>query len=182
MFKMNTVAIIMLFFAIFSSNSILAQNKLTASVYAEKVSELLNVDKNKIYYLAEGTGSVGDKYLKNGFSLLTFINGDKSANFTIIQNTCRISDITKKIVLENLSSPNQFEKLIYKNLITKDVLDDNGQEIIAVLFYKKEFVSMLGDYIKKLKQLEKKEEISFIVLTLEGNNEIKGVDDMVEIF
>jgi len=182
MFKMNTTAIIMLFFTIFTSNSYFAQNKLTASAYAEKASKELNVDKDKIYYLAEGTGSVGDKYLKNGFSLLTFINGDKSANFTIIQNTCGISDITKKVVLENLSSPNQFENLIYKNLITKDIFEDDGQEIIAVLFYKKDFAPMLGDYVKKLKQLEKKEGISFIILTLEGKNEIKGIDDIVESF
>lgn len=182
MFKMNTTAIIMLFFVIFNWSNSLAQNKLTASAYAEKVSGELNVDKGKIYYLAEGTGSVGDKYLKNGFSLLTFVNGDKSANFTIIQNTCGISDITKKIVLENLSSPNQFENLIYKNLITKDIFEDDGQEIIAVLFYKKDFAPMLGDYVKKLKQLEKKEGVSFIILTLEGKNEIKGVDDIVESF
>lgn len=182
MYKKYILVILSLMFTIFSLSNSFAQNKLTASVYAEKVSDELNINKDKIYYLAEGTGSLGDEYLKNGFSLLTFINGDKSANFTIIQNTCGISDITKKIVLEYLSSPNQFENLIYKNLITKDILEDDGQEIIAVLFYRKDFAPILGDYVKKLKQLEKKEGISFIILTLEGKNEIEGVEDIIELF
>jgi len=178
MYKKNIIIVVSIL--LFSLSYGQSASKLTASAYAAEATNLLNIDEGKIYYLTDNSGSIGENYAKNGFSFLTFINGKQSANVKVIQNTCGISDITKKVVEDNLSKPNQFKDLIFKNLLSRKKLEDDGSKIIAVLFYKKEFVPLLGDYVKELKRLEKNEGIPFIVLTLDGKNAIKGIDDIAD--
>lgn len=157
------------------------------SDYMESVVNKFHIDSSKIYYVTDKSAK---EFITNmQSSILAFVKGNQSTSVDAIKvksdtgedvslNSCNADKTVSNTLIESfLTTEKNYKGLVLKNLKTGNLYSLPKDRTIAVLLFSKKMGSFVEPYIFRSKTLQEKENIDYIIITMdeEDLNEIKNI-------
>ncbi|MDR6300110.1 hypothetical protein [Mesonia maritima] len=170
--KKNNLQLIIFFFLV--SGIIFSQetDQINVENFAKKISNTINVDKSQLFFISKESKKPDNfkESQENDLGVVNFVKNNSwvsCKNLTPIDQNCKISSITNKNIEDKLQEPNVFDGMVIKTLnSSKSELSFESGKTYAILLFSFKLSSFInyGDYLAKLKKLEKEFGIPYIVI------------------